>query len=167
MKRTEMDGRIFDQDYIVREAVDDVLSKVETREKLIESARDLAEKRKEDNQVSVIKNFETLMVDFLHFYQPLLEKIRRHEGTLQESITDLKSHLSSTKSMLQVTKTIEGDTTKAEELDREISGLERSIQSKTTTVDRIKKLFEKTKRYQAEGPAPEDDEERTVTHRHR
>jgi predicted RNase H-like nuclease (RuvC/YqgF family) len=162
-----MDGRIFDQDYIVREAVDDVLSKVETREKLIESARDLAEKRKEDNHASVIKNFETLMVDFLHFYQPLLEKIRRHEGNLQESITELKSHLSSTKSMLQVTKTIEGDTTKAEELDREMAGLERSIQSKSTTVERIKKLFEKTKRYQIEGSSSEAEAERTITRRNR
>lgn len=162
-----MDGRIFDQDYIVREAVDDVLNKVETREKLIESARDLAEKRKEDNHASVIKNFESLMVDFLHFYQPLLEKIRRHEGTLQESISELKSHLSSTKSMLQVTKTIEGDTHKAEELDHEITGLERTIQSKATTVERIKKLFEKTKRYQAEGSASESEEARSSPHRHR
>lgn len=163
----QLDGRIFDQDYIVREAVDDVLSKVETREKLIESARDLAEKRKEDNHVTVIKNFEALMVDFLHFYQPLLEKIKRHEGTLQESISDLKSHLSSTKSMLQVTKTIEGDTPKAEELDREINGLERSIQNKTTTADRIKKLFEKTKRYQSEGSASQGEEEKTRSLRHR
>ena len=162
-----MSARIFDQDYIVREAVDDVLNKVETREKLIESARDLAEKRKEENHGVVIKNFETLMVDFLHFYQPLLERIRKHEGTLQESISDIKSHLSSTKSMLQVTKTIEGDTTKAEELDREISGLERSLQSKTTTVDRIKKLFEKTKRYQGEGSASETETERSLSHRHR
>lgn len=162
-----MDGRIFDQDYIVREAVDDVLNKVETREKLIESARDMAEKRKEDNHVTVIKNFEALMVDFLHFYQPLLEKIKRHEGTLQESISDLKSHLSSTKSMLQVTKTIEGDTPKAEELDREISGLERSIQNKTTTADRIKKLFEKTKRYQSEGSASQTEEDKTLSHRRR
>jgi predicted RNase H-like nuclease (RuvC/YqgF family) len=162
-----MDGRIFDQDYIVREAVDDVLNKVETREKLIESARDMAEKRKEDNHVMVIKNFEALMVDFLHFYQPLLEKIKRHESTLQESISDLKSHLSSTKSMLQVTKTIEGDTPKAEELDREISGLERNIQNKATTVDRIKKLFEKTKRYQSEGSASQSEESRTPSHRTR
>ena len=85
----KMSARIFDQDYIVREAVDDVLNKVETREKLIESARDLAEKRKEENHGVVIKNFETLMVDFLHFYQPLLERIRKHEGTLQESISDI------------------------------------------------------------------------------
>ncbi len=163
----KLDGRIFDQDYIVREAVDDVLNKVETREKLIESARDLAEKKKEDNHVTVIKSFEALMVDFLRFYQPLLEKIKHHEGTLQESISDLKSHLSSTKSMLQVTKTIEGDTPKAEELDREINGLERSIQSKATTVDRIKKLFEKTKRYQSEGSTSQSEEERALSHRRR
>ncbi len=162
-----MDGRsIFDQDYIVREAVDDVLSKVETREKLIDSARDMADKRKEENHAAVIKNFEGLMVDFLHFYQPLFEKIRRYEGTLQDSITELKAHLSSTKSMLQVTKTIEGDTPKAEELDREISGLERSIQTKSTTVDRIKKLFEKTKRYQADTSNSESDEDK-ISHRHR
>jgi uncharacterized coiled-coil DUF342 family protein len=160
-----MDERIFDQDYIVREAIDDILSKVETREKLINSARDLAEKRKEENHVSVIKNFETLMVDFLHFYQPLLERIKRYEGTLHESISEQKSHLASTKSMLQVTKGIEGVTPKAEELDREITQLERTIQNKTTTIDRIKKLFEKTKPYQSEASAAEAYEDRTVRHK--
>jgi predicted RNase H-like nuclease (RuvC/YqgF family) len=161
-----MDGRIFDQDYIVREAVDDVLSKVETREKLIESARDMADKKKEENHSLVIKNFEGLMVDFLHFYQPLFEKIKRYEGTLQDSISELKAHLSSTKSMLQVTKTIEGDTPKVEELDREITGLERSIQNKATTIERIKKLFEKTKRYQTDASNSESEDDKTA-HRRR
>jgi len=161
-----LDGRIFDTDYIVREAVDDVLNKVETREKLIESARDMADKRKEENQGSVVRHFEGLMVDFVHFYQPLFEKIKRHEGTLQESVSELKAQLSSTKSMLQVTKTIEGDTPKAEELDREINGLEKSIQTKSSTIDKIKKLFEKTKRYQSEtASASEDDEEKTARRR--
>ena len=163
-----MDGRIFDQDYIVREAVDDVLNKVETREKLIDSARDIGEKRREDNHVTVVKHFEALMVDFLHFYQPLLEKIKRHEGTLQESLSDLKAQLSSTKSMLQVTKTIEGDTPKAEELDREISGLEKNIATKSTTVEKIKKLFEKTKRYQSDtSTSSAGSEEEEKTHRRR
>jgi len=161
-----LDGRIFDTDYIVREAVDDVLNKVETREKLIESARDMADKRKEDNTTSVVRHFEGLMVDFIHFYQPLFEKIKHHESTLQESVSDLKSQLSSTKSMLQVTKTIEGDTPKAEELDREINGLERNIQTKSSTIDKIKKLFEKTKRYQSETSAAEDEEDKT-SRRHR
>ena len=161
-----MDGRIFDTDYIVREAVDDVLNKVETREKLIESARDMADKRKEENHASVVRHFEGLMVDFLHFYQPLFEKIKRHESTLAESVSELKAQLSSTKSMLQVTKTIEGDTPKAEELDREISGLEKSIQTKSSTIDKIKKLFEKTKRYQSESSASEDDQDKTA-HRRR
>ena len=161
-----MDGRIFDTDYIVREAVDDVLNKVETREKLIESARDMADKRKEENHASVVRHFEGLMVDFLHFYQPLFEKIKRHESTLAESVSELKAQLSSTKSMLQVTKTIEGDTPKAEELDREISGLEKSIQTKSSTIDKIKKLFEKTKRYQSESSASEDDQDK-ASHRHR
>lgn len=163
-----MDGRIFDTDYIVREAVDDVLNKVETREKLIDSARDMADKRKEENHASVVRHFEGLMVDFLHFYQPLFEKIKRHEGSLQESVSDLRAQLSSTKSMLQVTKTIEGDTPKAEELDREISGLEKSIQTKSSTIDKIKKLFEKTKRYQSEASASEADEDKaSASHRHR
>jgi uncharacterized coiled-coil DUF342 family protein len=161
-----LDGRIFDTDYIVREAVDDVLNKVETREKLIESARDMADKRKEENHSSVVRHFEGLMVDFIHFYQPLFEKIKRHESTLQESVSELKAQLSSTKSMLQVTKTIEGDTPKAEELDHEISGLEKSIQTKSSTIDKIKKLFEKTKRYQSETSASEPDEDKT-SRRHR
>jgi predicted RNase H-like nuclease (RuvC/YqgF family) len=159
-----LDEHIFDPDYVVREALDDILSKVETREKLIDSARDLAEKRKDESHVSVVKNFEGLMVDFLHFYQPLIERIRRYEGSLHESVTELKAHLASTKSMLQVTKGIEGVTSKSEDLDREISHLEKTIQSKTTTIDRIKKLFEKTKPYQAEA-ASESDAERAASHR--
>ena len=160
-----MDEHIFDPDYVVREALDDILSKVETREKLIGSARDLAEKRKVESHVSVVRNFEGLMVDFLHFYQPLIERIRRYEGSLHDSVTELKAHLASTKSMLQVTKGIEGVTSKSEDLDREISHLEKTIQSKTTTIDRIKKLFEKTKPYQAEAAASESDTERAASHR--
>ena len=160
-----MDSRIFDPDYIVREAIDDILGKVETREKLIDSARDLAEKRKDESQVSVVKNFETLMVDFLRFYQPLLERIKRYEGSLHESINDHRTHLASTKSMLQVTKGIEGTTPKSEELDREVSHLERTIQSKASTVDRIKKLFEKIKPYESEASSPSSEEDRTLHHR--
>ena len=160
-----MDEHIFDPDYIVREAIDDILGKVETREKLIDSARELAEKRKDESHVSVVKNFETLMVDFLHFYSPLMERIKRYEGNLHDSLTDLKSHLASTKSMLQVTKGIEGVTAKSEDLDREITHIEKTIQSKTTTIDRIKKLFEKTKPYQSESSAAEREADRTATHR--
>jgi uncharacterized coiled-coil DUF342 family protein len=162
-----LDSRIFDPDYIVREAIDDILGKVETREKLIDSARDLAEKRKDESQVSVVKNFETLMVDFLRFYQPLLDRIRRYEGTLHDSISETKTHLASTKSMLQVTKNIEGTTPKSEELDREVNHLEKNIQGKTTTVDRIKKLLEKIKPYESEASTPASDEDRTSHHRHK
>ncbi len=162
---------MFDQDYIVREATDDLLSKVETREKLILNAKDLAEKRKEESHASVIRNFENLMADFLHFYQPMLERIKRHEGTLHESVSELKTRLSSTKSMLQVTKSIEGATGKSDELEREISHLEKSIQTKDTTIDRIKKLFEKTKPYLSESSisesSPSSDTERTLRHRRR
>jgi len=160
-----LDEHIFDPDYIVREAIDDILGKVETREKLINSARELAEKRKDESHVSVVKNFETLMVDFLHFYSPLMERIKRYEGNLHDSLTDLKSHLASTKSMLQVTKGIEGVTAKSEDLDREITHIEKTIQSKTTTIDRIKKLYEKTKPYQSESSAAEREADRTATHR--
>jgi chromosome segregation ATPase len=162
-----LDEHVFDPDYIVREAIDDILSKVETREKLIDSARELAEKRKDESHVSVVKNFETLMVDFLHFYQPLIERIKRYEGTLHDSLTDLKSHLASTKSMLQVTKGIEGVTAKSEDLDREITHIEKTIQSKTTTIDRIKKLFEKTKPYQSEASASEANLDKTTAHHRR
>jgi len=161
-----LDGRIFDPDYIVREAIDDILGKVETREKLIDNARDLAEKRKDESQVSVVKNFEGLMVDFLRFYQPLLDRIRRYEGTLHESISEIKTHLASTKSMLQVTKNIEGTTAKSEELDREVSHLEKSIQGKTSTGDRIKKLFEKIKPYESEASSTSSDDG-TTHHRHK
>lgn len=162
-----MDVRVFDPDYIVREAIDDLLGKVETREKLIANARELAEKRKEENHASVVKNFESLMVDFLHFYQPLLDRIKRYDGTLHESIVELRSHLTSTKSMLQVTKGVEGVTAKSDELDREITHLEKTIQTKATTLERIKKLFEKTKPYQSVASASEMDEEATAHHRRR
>lgn len=167
---SKLDGHVFDQDYIVREATDDLLSKVETREKLINNARDLAEKRKEDGHVSVIKNFELLMADFLHFYQPLLDRINKHETTIRQSVTELKSRLAGTKNMLQVTKSIEGASSKSEDLEREISHLEKSIESKNTTIDRIKKLFDKTKPYsniESSSANESSDNEKPAHHRKR
>src|SRR5215470_10648658 len=100
-----------------------MLSKVETREKLIVSAKELSEKRKDESHISVVKNFESLMVDFLHFYQPLLERIKRYEPNLPAAPTDLKTHRASTKRLLQVTKGIEGVTAKSGDLNREITHL--------------------------------------------
>ena len=142
-----MEDRIFDQNYVVREALDDLLGKVATREKMIESARQLAERKKEEKTSVVLKNFEHLMVDFVSFYQPILEKIQTFKTNLQNAMSDSKSLLSSVKGVLEVTKSIEGMSPKVKELETDQDELDRTIKDKVATLEKVKTLFDKVHPY--------------------
>ena len=145
-----MEDRILDQHYVFHEAIDDLTNKVANREKLIESARQLAGKRKEDTSNVIVKNFENLMVDFVKFYQPILQKIRTYRDDLQEGITELKSLLGSVKGILEVAKGIEGMSPKVRELETESDELEKGIKEKLSTIEKIKGLFDKIRRFEGE-----------------
>jgi hypothetical protein len=55
---------IFDESYNVREVLDDVIERVALREKLLGTAKQFAEKKREDKFTFAIKQFENLMVDY-------------------------------------------------------------------------------------------------------
>ncbi len=150
-----MDDRILDQHYIFHEAIDDLTNKVATREKLIESARQFAGKRKEEGSNVVVKNFENLMVDFVRFYQPILQKIRGYREDLQEGISELKNLLGSVKGILEVTKGIEGVSPKVKELETESDELEKSIKERSVTIDKIKGLFDRVRKFEGEASSSE------------
>src|SRR5437867_13246463 len=114
---------------------------------MIESARQLAERKKEEKTSVVLKNFEHLMVDFVSFYQPILEKIQTFKTNLQNAMSDSKSLLSSVKGVLEVTKSIEGMSPKVKELETDQDELDRTIKDKVATLEKVKTLFDKVHPY--------------------
>src|SRR3989442_405275 len=77
---------IFDESYNVREALDDVIERVALREKLLGTAKQFAEKKREDKFTLAIKQFENLMVDFLRLYQPILDRLRSYREGMQKDL---------------------------------------------------------------------------------
>src|SRR5438034_2988457 len=84
---------MFDDSYNIREVLDDVIERVTLREKLIQTAKQFAEKKREDRYTLAIKQFENLMGDFLRLYQPILDRLGSYRQGLQKELTGLKSSL--------------------------------------------------------------------------
>src|SRR5207247_10479378 len=82
---------MFDDSYNIREVLDDVIERVTLREKLIQTAKQLGEKKREDRYTLAIKQFENLMGDFLRLYQPILDRLGSYRQGLQKELTGLKS----------------------------------------------------------------------------
>src|SRR5947207_14286194 len=99
---------MFDDSYNIREVLDDVIERVTLREKLIQTAKQFAEKKREDRYTLAIKQFENLMGDFLRLYQPILDRLGSYQQGLQKELTGLKSSLATVTGMLEVSKGIEG-----------------------------------------------------------
>src|SRR6266550_5230017 len=99
---------MFDDSYNIREVLDDVIERVTLREKLIQTAKGFAEKKKEERYTLAIKQFENLMVDFLRLYQPILDRLRSYREGMQKEIATLRSSLATINGMLEVSKGIEG-----------------------------------------------------------
>src|SRR5881409_4411604 len=99
---------MFDDSYNIREVLDDVIERVTLREKLISTAKQFAEKKREDMYTLAIKQFENLMGDFLRLYQPILDRLGSYRQGLQKELSSLKSSLATVTGMLEVSKGIEG-----------------------------------------------------------
>src|SRR5438094_31630 len=82
---------MFDDSYNIREVLDDVIERVTLREKLIQTAKQFAEKKREDRYTLAIKQFENLMGDFLRLYQPILDRLGSYRQGLQKELTCWKS----------------------------------------------------------------------------
>src|SRR6266849_952452 len=82
---------MFDESYNVREVLDDVLERVAVREKLIQTAKQFSEKKREERFTLATRQFEILMADFLRLYQPILERLRSYRDGIQKEIISLKT----------------------------------------------------------------------------
>jgi len=132
---------MFDDSYNIREVLDDVIERVTLREKLISTAKQFAEKKREDRYTLAIKQFENLMGDFLRLYQPILDRLGSYRQGLQKELTGLKSSLATVTGMLEVSKGIEGLQAKVQRLEADGQDLDETIKEKGKTADKIDDLF--------------------------
>ncbi len=134
---TAMRERVFDESYNIREVLDDVIERVALREKLIQTAKQFAEKKREERFALAIRQFENLMADFLRLYQPILDRIRSHREGLQKEISGLKSSMATVNGMLEVSRGIEALAPKVQQMETDAAELDTSIKEKAKTAEKI------------------------------
>jgi len=132
---------MFDDSYNIREVLDDVIERVTLREKLIQTAKGFAEKKKEERYTLAIRQFENLMTDFLRLYQPILDRLRSYREALQKELSGLKSSLATVNGMLEVSKGIEGLAARLQRLESDGQELDETIKEKSKIGDKIDDLF--------------------------
>lgn len=138
---------MFDESYNIREVLDDVRERVTLREKLITTAKQFAEKKREDRYTLAIKQFENLMGDFIRLYQPILDRLRSFRESLQKELGGLKSQLATVNGMLEVSKGIEGLGAKVQRLEADGQELDETIKEKATIAEKIDDLFNRLRAY--------------------
>ena len=138
---------MFDESYNIREVLDDVIERVALREKLIGTAKQFAEKKREERYTLAIRQFEGLMSDFLRLYQPILDRLSSFRTGLQKELTGLKSNLATINGMLEVSKGIEGLGAKVQRLEADGQDLDETIKEKIKLAEKIDDLFNRLKAY--------------------
>jgi len=145
---------MFDESYNVREVLDDVIERVALREKLLGAAKQFAEKKREEKYTLAIRQFESLMVDFLRLYQPILERLRTYREGMAKEIAGLRSSLATVTGMLEVSKGIEGLAPKVQQLEADGSELDTRINEKMKMANKIDDLFNRVRPFQSAGQGP-------------
>jgi hypothetical protein len=143
---------VFDESYNVREVLDDVIERVALREKLLGTAKQFAEKKREEKFTLAIRQFESLMVDFLRLYQPILERLRSYREGMQKEIAGLRSSLATVNGMLEVSKGIEGLAPRVQQLEADGQELDTRINEKMKMANKIDDLFNRVRPFQTAGP---------------
>lgn len=138
---------MFDESYNIREVLDDVIERVALREKLIGTAKQFSEKKREERYTLAIRQFEGLMSDFLRLYQPILDRLSTFRQGLQKELTGLKSNLATINGMLEVSKGIEGLGAKVQRLEADGQDLDETIKEKNRLAEKIDDLFNRLKAY--------------------
>ncbi len=138
---------MFDETYNIREVLDDVIERVTMREKLIQTAKQFAEKKRDERFSLAFRQFENLMSDFLKLYQPILESVRSHRDYLQKELMGLRVALNTTHGMLEVSKTVEGLAGRVQRLEADAAELEGIIKEKAKTAEKIDDLLNRVKPY--------------------
>ena len=150
--RRLMRETVFDESYNVREVLDDVIERVSLREKLLGTAKQFAEKKREERFNLATRQFESLMVDFLRLYQPILERLRSYREGMQKEITGLRSSLATVNGMLEVSKGIEGLAPRVQQLEADGQELDARINEKMKMANKIDDLFNRVRPFQTGGP---------------
>lgn len=143
---------MFDESYNVREVLDDVIERVSMREKLLQTAKQFAEKKKDERFTLAIRQFENLMADFLRLYAPILERLRGYREGLQKELTSLRSSLATVNGMLEVSRGIEGLAPKISQLEADGQQLDTTINEKTKVAQKIDDLFNRIRPFQSGMP---------------
>lgn len=138
---------MFDETYNIREGLDDVIERVAMREKLIQTAKQFAEKKRDERFSLAVRQFENLMTDFLKLYQPILESVRRHREYLQKELTGLRLALNTTHGMLEVSRGVEGLAGRVQRLEADTAELEGIIKEKTKMAEKTDDLLNRIKPY--------------------
>jgi uncharacterized coiled-coil DUF342 family protein len=136
---------MFDESYNIREVLDDVIERVTLREKLIQTAKGFAEKKKDERYTLAIRQFEGLMTDFLRLYQPILERLRSYREGLSKELSTLRSSLATINGMLEVSKGIESLTARLQRLENDGQELDETIKEKTKIGEKIDDLFNRVR----------------------
>ena len=152
--RRLMRETIFDDSYNVRELLDDVIERVALREKLLGTAKQFAEKKREEKFSLAIKQFENLMVDFLRLYQPILDRLRSYREGMQKEISGLRSSLATVNGMLEVSKGIEGLAPRIQQLEANGQELDATINEKMKMANKIDDLFNRVRPFQTGSAGP-------------
>ncbi|HZY46978.1 MAG TPA: hypothetical protein VFE96_04200 [Candidatus Bathyarchaeia archaeon] len=147
----------FDESYNVREVLDDVIQRVTLREKLLGTAKQFAEKKREERFSLAIRQFESLMIDFLRLYQPILDRLRTYRESVQKEIAGLKSSLATVNGMLEVSKGIEGLEPRVQQLEADGQELDNTINDKMKMANKIDDLFNRVRPFQTGGTSGMSD----------
>ena len=138
---------MFDESYNIREVLDDVIERVNMRERLIQTARQFNEKKREDRYGLALKQFDNLMQDFLHLYQPILDRLRNHRELLQKDLQGLRTARATVQGMLETSQQIEGLAAKTEQLKDDEEDLAKMIDEKAKTMGKIDDLLNRIQPY--------------------
>ncbi len=140
---------MFDETYNIREVLDDVIERVAFREKLIQTAKQFADKKKDERFTLATRQFENLMADFLKLYQPILDRIRSHREYLLKELSGFRMALNTSNGMLDVSRGIEGAEKKVQRLEADVAELEGIIREKSKVAEKIDDFLNRVKPYQS------------------
>ena len=137
----------FDENLAIREVLDDIVGMVDRRERLIESAGQMAEETRDERMAGEIKQLERLMSDFLTLFDPVLLKVRAYAERLRQSVSESEAFLRSLVGIIDAGKTVDGTSATIQELEKDADQVQTDLDLANQTLDKIENLFKKTKQY--------------------
>ena len=137
----------FDENLAIREVLDDIVAMVDRRERLIESAGNMAEETRDERMAGEVKQLERLMSDFLTLFDPVLVKVRAYAERLKQSTSESEAFLRSLVGIIEAGKTVDGTSATVQELEKDADEVQTDLDLANQTLDKIENLFRKTRQY--------------------